>query len=170
MTFSLRSALLAATCCTLLLVLTSCFSLPVDAHLLPKKFETGIGGLLLFGPWYSVQLENGSLYYEIRPAAGAGGKTFTTKIDPTNEQWKEFRISLDALQVWKWQKNYSHLEVQDGTSWGLTIEYPDHAVTSGGFNGYPDASGQLDPNFTQSKAFRDYCAAVKKLIGDRDFY
>jgi hypothetical protein len=170
----------------LTLVLAGCASsVAVPFTYAPKKLHIGIGGP--FGPAFSVTFESGGLTYrrgdyervdrkttvEARDHAGAVlvWRVWEGRVIPTDEQWKEFWDTLDALRVWQWQPDYSNHDILDGTSWGIEIEYADRAVKSGGANGYPDADGKPgDKEGRKTKTFQAFSEAIKKLVGGRDFY
>ena len=84
-------------------------------------------------------------------------------ITPTEAQWREFRQTLDDLNVWRWHSEYEHPGILDGMGWSLDIAYDNYEVKSSGANAYPDASGE--PNFQGSPTytFRRYLAALKRL-------
>jgi len=128
-------------------------------NIYPEKFEASIGGFL--GPSYEVELQSdGTLHYMDNmdspydiPIRGKERSGITVSED----QWREFREALDNANVWSW-KEYYDSEVYDGVQWGLTIKYGDAYVSSGGSNNYPP-----------EEEFKQFEAAVMRLIGDKDF-
>jgi hypothetical protein len=136
-----------------------------DPSVIPTHFVARIGGFL--GSTYSVELKDGILTYT---AAGRGQTNVRhATITPTEAAWREFRQALDELKVWQWQNDYPRGGVVDGTQWLFEIAYKDRALKSRGDNNYPDASGTPTgkPEFTP--VFERYLAAIKKLIGGKDF-
>lgn len=57
----------------------------------------------------------------------------------------------------------------DGTQWALEIALSGHALKTHGNNNYPKPAGRPNNNPHSTKAFNDYLAAVKKLLGGRTF-
>lgn len=88
---------------------------------LPLKFECGIGGYC--GGSYSIKLlPNGVLEYM---SSDFGYDNWKTElILPSQELWEELRLTLDSIDVWKWQEYYANKDgIVDGTNWGIEIEY-----------------------------------------------
>jgi hypothetical protein len=126
---------------------------------IPKQFSAYIGGF--FGPSYRIELKDGVVtYYRNKERL---------TITPTPAQWHDFRQTLDQLKVWRWHTNYPSQGTVDGTQWSLEIVYSDHALKSSGSNNYPDLNGEPNnkPQWTQTFGF--YLAAVRKLMGDKNF-
>ena len=84
-------------------------------------------------------------------------------ITPTEAQWRDFRQTLDDLNVWKWHGEYDDPGVLDGMGWSLDIAYADHDVKSSGANAYPAANGEPNSQWTPTYPFRHYLAALKRL-------
>jgi hypothetical protein len=121
-----------------------------EPSFMPKTFSAYIGGFN--GPSYLVELHDGVLTY----TGGLRHERIRSRITPTAAQWREFRQTLDALDVWRWRADYSNETIKDGTQWRLSLEYTDRAVKTGGSNAFPK---QFDP----------YLAAVEKLLDGKTF-
>ncbi len=132
-----------------------------EAPPIPEKFSAYIGGF--FGPSYWVELEQGTLHYKVREKGQQKEKT--TTITPTPEQWAAFRQALDEIDAWKWKKEYNS-GTPDGTQWSLAIAYDHKKLASGGNNQYP---GREAKNTDYTKDFERYLAAVKALLGGKEF-
>jgi hypothetical protein len=128
---------------------------------IPTRFVARIGGFL--GSSYSVEIKDGILTY----TASDQGQTNVrhTTITPPDGAWRDFRKTLDELNVWQWRSDYPRGGVVDGTQWLFEIAYSDRTLKSRGDNNYPDAAGK--PEVTP--VFKRYLEAVKKLIGGKDF-
>jgi hypothetical protein len=115
----------------------------------PTALTASIGGFL--GTSYSVKWQNGVLNY----SASEDGKTIdSAKIIPSSAQWKEFRKTLNRLNVWKWHDNYHNTNnILDGTQWSLEITYVDCSLKTDGSNSYPEANGKPNNDPTVSKEF-----------------
>ena len=133
---------------------------------MPKRFKAFIGGFL--GASYRIELRDDGIL-ECKNSGRRSGDAEHTKIKPTLAEWREFRAALDALNVWKWQPEFSSNGVADGTQWSLDIAYADRALTSQGSNNYPDAHGKPNRKPEMTPAFSGYLAAVRKLTGGRSF-
>ncbi len=121
-----------------------------EQSVVPKTFSAYIGGNN--GPTYLIELHDGTLTY----TSGPRGDPNHTKITPTAAQWREFRQTLDELDIWRWNPAYPNKPVEDGTQWQINLEYTDHALKAEGSN-----------NFL--KQFDRYPAAVQKVLGGKDF-
>jgi hypothetical protein len=144
---------------TLMMIFTSPMVIADEPSSIPKHFTAYIGGF--FGPSYRIELNDGVVtYYRNKERL---------TITPTPVQWYDFRQALDQLKVWRWRTNYPSQGTADGTQWSLEIAYGDHALKSSGSNNYPDLNGEPNnkPQWTQTFGF--YLAAVRKLIGDKNF-
>ncbi|HEV7404142.1 MAG TPA: hypothetical protein VGO11_14475 [Chthoniobacteraceae bacterium] len=117
---------------------------------LPQKLSLYIGH---YGPGgrTHVDLVDGALRYKVVKSQKETVETIT----PTAEQWTAFGLALDALKVWDWKKTYE-IPSEDGTQWSATIIEEGHRLESTGNNAYP-------PDF------KKYLAAVKALLGGRQF-
>jgi hypothetical protein len=67
------------------------------------------------------------------------------EIQPSAKQWQNFRRTLNRLNVWCWQANYSDSAVCDGTGWSAEIVYSDRSVVSSGDNCLPGSGGRALP-------------------------
>ena len=116
------------------------------------------------GPSYELVLSNGVLWYK----SGASFFPLETQtaeaIEPTDEQWKHFRESLDQLDVWTWKASYVDLNVLDGTQWRFTVAYSNRTLMTEGSNGYPGST-----NEQPAEGFNGFLDAVEQLIGGRKF-
>jgi hypothetical protein len=90
-------------------------------------------------------------------------------VTPTAAQWREFRQTLDELNVWQWRAEYPSGGTADGTQWSLELAWDGHALKAHGDNSYPDPGGKPNGKPQPTKAFVRYLAAVKKLIGGKSF-
>ena len=136
---------------------------------IPKKFSALIGGF--FGPTYVIELRDGTLHYTEHKRSTGPKPTASATITPTPEQWREFRKSLDQLNVWRWRPDYSNNAIADGTQWRLEIQYSDHTLKTEGSNDYPDDTGapKGKTDISTTKAFDRFVAAVEKLLGGKTF-
>jgi hypothetical protein len=132
----------------------------------PARFRVSIDNF--GGHTYRVELRDGQLVYEDSvPKSTSEPST----IAPLSDQWRTFRRALDEIGVWTWHENYEPTEIiLDGTSWSLSVWYPDQHVVSGGGNCYPDARGQPTGVPLRTPAFRKFEAAVEALLGGRPFH
>jgi hypothetical protein len=146
------------------LLVTGALGSAGEPSAIPKHFIARIGGFL--GSSYSVELKDGTITYT---SSSRGQTNARHAITPTGAQWREFRQALDELKVWQWRNDYPRGGVVDGTQWMLDIEYHDHLLKTRGDNNYPDADGKPTgkPEFTA--AFNRYLAAIKKLLGGKEF-
>jgi len=138
--------------------------LAADPNFVPNHFKASIQTFKR--PTYAVELIDGVLIYsEARSSTNA----VQSRIAPTIEQWREFRDAVDKINVWQWQSRFDHSDVFDGTRWSLIIEYSDHSLRTRGNNGYPKSDGNLSDELAQTKTFKEYLAAVQKLLGGKAF-
>ena len=124
----------------------------------PTRLEASLEGFM--GPSYKVSIgPRGTVLYQ-HNARGfiAREGTTSTELAVTPQQWAAFRSSLDAAGVWSWKKTYDDNPVPDGTVWKFNVEWPDARAFSSGRNAYPD-----------SRSFELFRAAVRELIGGREF-
>ena len=131
----------------------------------PKRFTARIGGFL--GASYSVELRDGALLYTSSESGQRNQKHAT--LTPTAAQWRDFRQALDDLKVWQWRADYPRQGTVDGTQWMLDIAYADHALTAHGDNNYPDPTGKPTGSPDSTETFHRYLAAIRKLIGGKNF-
>src|SRR3981189_1086816 len=105
---------------------------------LPKRLCIGIGGH--FGPSYNLTSKEGRLtytYWPPRESHSQEPQPQREEIQPSAKQWQNFRSTLNRLNVWCWQRNYSDPGVCDGTGWSAKIVYSDRSLVSGGSNCFP---------------------------------
>ena len=156
---------------------------------LPKRLRIGIGGY--FGPCYGVTLEKGHLIYTYSARGPSGGEPKPEwplepklrellglnplpgpdEIQPSAKQWQNFRSTLNRLNVWCWQRNYSVPAVCDGTGWSAEIVYLDRLLVSSGNNCFPGRDGRAIPISADEtdNTFEKFCCAIARLIG-REFH
>lgn len=94
----------------LLFILISTINSAIGSTVIPKQFSASIGGAM--DGYYHLELHNDTLIYTDpnRPSTPKGRVT----IRPTTKQWREFKQTLDDLNIWQWQSNYRS-RVVDGT-------------------------------------------------------
>jgi hypothetical protein len=93
------------------------------------------------------------------------------EIQPSPKQWRNFRSTLNRLNVWSWRRNYLDPRVCDGTGWPAKIVYSDRSLVSGGSNCFPGWDGRaiaITADETDN-TFAKFCRAVGRLIG-REFH
>ena len=83
-----------------------------------------------------------------------GKPTRKEKITPSEESWKKFWKEMDAIDIWKWDPEYSDKELADGHSWDVLLEHGDKNIHSRGSNMYP-------------ARFERYEKAVLELVGEK---
>jgi hypothetical protein len=155
---------------------------------LPKRLCISIGGF--FGPSYEVRFKKGRLTYtywppresfsrdlegppepEWRELLGLKPLPKPEEIQPFTEQWRNFRKTLDRIDVWCWKCNYSDSNICDGTGWSAEIVYSDQSIVSSGDNCFPGRDGRAMPvtDGGSDNTFEKFCRAVAQLIG-RQFH
>src|SRR5262249_36332077 len=96
-------------------------------------------------------------------------------IVPDHEAWVAFWREAQAVDLWRWRREYkvpSPDTVCDGTQWHIDISYHDQTVSSSGDNAYPSDSNPTRTGAKvaeETKRFLRFTAAVRQLIGGRDF-
>ena len=141
---------------------------------LPKRLCIRIGGH--FGPCYGVTFKKGRLTYTYLQSRDSylqelGPQPQGEEIQPSAKQWQNFRSTLNRLNVWCWQRNYSDPAVCDGTGWSAEIVYSDRSLVSSGDNCFPGRHGRpvhITEDGTDN-TFEEFCRAVGRLIG-REFH
>ncbi len=137
----------------------------MNAGEMPEKFQVSIGGFT--GRSYSVTLVEGALEYQ---SCERGYSNLKTEIiDVTDERWGTFRATIDALDIWSWEKKYAEVGVCDGTQWGLEITYADKALESEGSNSFPGEETLESEESEEPTVFDHFLEAVQSLVGGRDF-
>ena len=139
---------------------------------LPKRLCISIGGF--FGPSYEVTFKKGRLtytYWPPRESCSQEPQPQREEIEPSAKQWQNFRSSLNRLNVWCWQRNYSDPAVCDGTGWSAKIVYSDRSLVSSGDNCFPGRDGRALPltGDERDNTFEKFSRAVGRLIG-REFH
>jgi len=82
-----------------------------EPSLSPRRFSAYIGGFL--GASYSVELREGVLTYTTFDRGRRNPRH--SRVTPTAAQWREFRQTLDELNVWQWRAEYPSGGTVDGT-------------------------------------------------------
>ena len=124
------------------------------------------------GPSFSVELSESGLLY--RHCEHGYEEWQTELIEVSDRRWKRFREKLDAIAIWEWQPEYANPGVQDGTHWHVIVAYDDVQIRSQGDNDYPGSASffiSADPanSTTNDNSFKQWLAAVRRLIGGRAF-
>ncbi len=132
----------------------------------PTKFRAHIGGF--GGGNYVVEMHDDVLTYTARTKE-RGRPAQTEAVIPTAAKWREFRAALDELRIWQWKSDYPTQGALDGTQWSLEVAYADKSLVTQGSNNFPDASGEPTGQPVPTKVFQRYLAAVKSLLGGREF-
>ena len=114
----------------------------------PKKFNVFVGGF--FGPSYSAEIDGASLTYQIYKSGNSLKET--KEIKPSPEEWKKFWEVCDRIELWNWQPRYENLDILDGFSWRIVIEFDDKKLDSSGSNDGP-------------KLLRDLFDSISELLG-----
>ncbi len=141
-------------------------SFAAEPSTVPKTFRAHIGGF--GGGDFVVELRDDVLTYTAR-ARERGQPARTETIVPSAAQWQEFRAALDEIRIWDWKSQYSNKGVVDGTQWSIDITYADRSLATQGSNNFPDATGRPTGDSVPTKTFQRYLAAVKNLLGGREF-
>jgi hypothetical protein len=127
-----------------------------------------------FHPGFQVEATGGTLAYKVvyySDEEKRGVTLKSMKFTPTAAQWKEFRETLDGINVWRWQDKYEPPPMPDGGGWSLEIKYPDKQIKSQGANGYPDADGKMPrgQNGIPTASYQQLIEAISKLLGGLPF-
>lgn len=83
---------------------------------------------------HQIELRGDCLWH--RQAEAPGARVISAKITPEPKQWQAFWRTVEAADVWHWQKAYS-AEICDGTQWSLKMKLGDRQVRCAGSNAYP---------------------------------
>jgi hypothetical protein len=143
---------------------------------LPKRLCISIGGF--FGPSYEITFKKGRLTYTYWPPRDSCSQELEPlpnpqpeAIQPSAKQWRNFRRTLDRLNVWCWQRKYSDPAVCDGTGWSAEIVYSDRSLVSSGDNCFPGRDGRALSITVHERdnTFQKFCRAVGRLTG-REFH
>ena len=114
----------------------------------PAKFEASFNQFR--GNWTIVKRDGAKLQIETAVEAKAKNSTVT----PSPEDWQAFWKEMDAINIWKWEKEYIDKDIVDGQSWNLKFEYRGNKIESSGSNRFPQ-------NFPR------YEKALKQLLGKK---
>ena len=90
----------------------------------------------------------------LRIETAVEAKTKYTTLAPSRAAWQAFWKEIDAINVWKWDKEYIDKKVVDGQSWNLHFERGSKKVRSEGSNRFP-------PQFER------YEKALERLLADK---
>jgi hypothetical protein len=131
----------------------------------PNRFEASIGGFL--GVSFHLKGNGGALVYTRFDPGRRNPQRSTVR--PTTNEWRQFRKSLDALQIWTWRADYANPDVMDGTQWSVDLAFTDRRIKSAGSNSFPDAKGNPSKRPRTTPAFARYLEAVETLIGGKAF-
>ena len=64
---------------------------------------------------------------------------------PSKKDWEEFWLTVDALKVWSWEKEYVNSGICDGTVWKLKIKRKGRRRRNiFGLNAYPQPDGTFE--------------------------
>jgi hypothetical protein len=155
---------------TLSLAICTVYSLLIPELVADQKAAAPVKFAAEISNWgdatYTVELRDGAVYYHDSEA----GPVEPLRVVPTDKQWAEFRATLEANNVWKWRSLYEPDQIiTDGTSWFLSITFPDHSIAIRGFNCYPEADGRPGPAVRRTATFINFEKAVQRLIGGKPF-
>lgn len=87
---------------------------------------------------------------------------------PDERLWRNFWRSVNRLDVWSWQRNYTTPGVMDGTDWSMLLRYQGRSVRSSGSNGYPK-KGEISDEFERSD-LEKLAKALNRLTGDSEMF
>lgn len=127
------------------------------AEVRPLVLDFAMTGM---GHGRSIHLENGKLVCTVREPGGTRSLTLAL---PSPGKWRALRAELDRLAVWQWQDSYANVEVEDGTQWKLKVQYSDRAVTTQGYNAYPEIDGRASRTAEPTAAFLKLAAAIRRI-------
>jgi len=134
--------------------------LPEPDGINPLKLEFYMGGFDMPGQ-YCVKLEGNTVKYGL--ACGDEWLEIKAEALPTKRKWLNFRKKLDAINVWKWKRNYVNPDVCDGTQWELIIDYGIRKKKTYGSNRYPGYADQYD--MSETPEFKALLHALGLLLG-----
>jgi hypothetical protein len=123
--------------------------------------------------WYLIHLVAGKLYYRTAPEAGSRWSA-GIQIKPGPEQWNIFWQIMDAVSLWDWLRYYklpAGDPIAEIVSWEIVIQRADaKAVFSRGHNAYPAGADFSQSVALDSRRFRLFVEAVRRLIGQQPFF
>lgn len=126
---------------------------------LPKVFRFEIGGY--FGESHELEFRDGQLWYG-RGLGGVIDPAARRALDTAPANWERWWRAIERAGVWDWERNYTTLDVCDGTVWALEIRHAGRSVVSEGMNGYPGGDG---PVYARTSSFAKFLRAVQALTG-----
>lgn len=130
-----------------------------NAHPLRDSFFAFYIGGGAASPLY-VTIRDGTLHCEQPSGDRFSGEAQTFVLE--SEAWTAFCDALDRIGVWDWEPEYAAPHgCSDVTYWYLRLETDGCAVASRGADAYPP-----DGSRDRSEPFRQFVAAVRRLIGD----
>lgn len=109
------------------------------------------------GPSYRVSLSGMALEYHAAPD-GDFSTTTAERVRPRKDDWREFLTALEAAQLFQWAPEYTGEPTTPATRWSIELGQHYRNFTTSGENAYPAAD-----------AFAKFCAAMRGLLGGRDF-
>jgi hypothetical protein len=56
---------------------------------------------------------------------------------PSPEAWARFRLGLDRIGAWRWERDYRNVMVVDGGCWSLSVRWGEQSIESSGDNACP---------------------------------
>ncbi|MDW7772283.1 MAG: hypothetical protein SCH71_05260 [Desulfobulbaceae bacterium] len=133
---------------------------------IPQKLKVRIGGIL--GSWYSVRIKGSDLLYRIHKDEDEDDFK-ELKINPGEQQWRDFRKALDDIGIWQWKEEYPNPGEADSTQWFVELEWDGRTIKSSGDSNFPIADGNPENEAEMSPTFDRFLDAVRKLIGDLEF-
>ena len=126
----------------------------------PDKLEFYIGGYM--GTSYQVTYGDSVLTYR---QSCREEVLDSQMVEPSDQQWMEFRRSVDSSGVWNWKQEYPNPGVLDGTGWSLLLEYSDQKITVSGDNNFPKHDGSPNGSPSTSRAMEQFCKGLSELLG-----
>ncbi len=130
--------------------------------MLPRVFEAFVGGWA--GPSFRVRLDGRKLAYHAITFRESEVCEENLSVEPSTEEWLAFWDALDRLGAWSWGKDYFDPDILDGTQWSVRIRLGRGRLTSQGSNAYPPTG-----NNDETKEFRQFRAAIGRLLGGKEF-
>jgi hypothetical protein len=128
----------------------------------PTRMRLFIGGF--FDKNYELTLENGQLKY--RFAEHGGAERVEEVLCPSAQDWAAFWKSLGEIGVWAWEASYDNPSVQDGTQWGVEIEWGPRRCEIHGSNASPKVPGV---RAKRDQPLPRLLRAISRLAGGRAF-
>lgn len=82
---------------------------------------------------------------------------------PSFQQWQNFSLLLDAINIWKWQPKYKNYGVDDGSQWEFKVTYKLKKLVSEGDNNYPQADGTPNNDCCITESFSKLLNGFEEL-------